>query len=295
MNIRQMLVNPNKYSIKCPYGMNATRIVVHNTANDASANNEVSYMINNNNQVSYHIAVDDVEAVQGLPLDRNGWHSGDGNGAGNRQGIAIEICYSKSGGDRFSRAEQNAAQVIAQLLKERGWGIGQVTKHQDYSNKYCPHRTLDMGWQRFLNMVQVALNGQPSPTPPPVEPVQPTPPPSSAISVGDTIRIRGLYIAKDVKVLYGYYQIRNDTLAGGMFDWVQNGIPEACEDITDANGNKRPDSDRVHIKTGDYFNFPGVFKAVSKATDRGVKFVKLDFNNNKNYQFWVVEERCYKV
>lgn len=154
MNARQMLVNPNKYNIKCPYGMTATRIVVHNTANDASANNEVRYMINNNNEVSFHYAVDDKEVVQGIPLNRNTWNAGDGNGPGNRQGISIEICYSLSGGDRFIKAEQNAAKLIAQLLKERGWGIDKVTKHQDYNGKYCPHRTLDMGWDRFLNMIK---------------------------------------------------------------------------------------------------------------------------------------------
>ena len=138
--------------------MNATRIVVHNTANDASARNEIQYMINNRNEVSYHYAVDDKEIVQGIPENRNAWHSGDGgNGVGNRQGIAIEICYSKSGGARFDAAEALAAKFIASKLKEKGWGIGQVTKHQDYSNKYCPHRTLDKGWQRFLNMIQAEL------------------------------------------------------------------------------------------------------------------------------------------
>lgn len=160
MEIIKNLVSTAKYSIKCPYAMTPTRIVVHNTANDASAKNEISYMITNSNQVSFHFAVDDKEIVQGIPLDRNAWHAGDGNGKGNREGIAIEICYSKSGGDRFIKAEQNAASFIAQLLKERGWGIDKVTKHQDYSGKYCPHRTLDMGWQRFLNMVQKELNGQ---------------------------------------------------------------------------------------------------------------------------------------
>lgn len=137
--------------------MNATRIVVHNTANDASANNEIKYMINNNMEVSYHIAVDDKEAVQGIPFNRNTWNAGDGQGKGNREGLSIEICYSKSGGDRFIQAEKNAAKLIAQLLKERGWGIDKVTKHQDYSKKYCPHRTLDMGWERFLNMIRAEL------------------------------------------------------------------------------------------------------------------------------------------
>lgn len=165
MEIRQMLVDPNKYNIKCPYHMNATRIVVHNTDNDASANNEIAYMIRNNYETSFHFAVDDKEVVQGLPLDRNGWHASDGNGKGNREGIAIEICYSMSGGDRFIQAERNACKLIAQLLKERGWGIDRVTKHQDYTNKYCPRRTLDMGWGRFLNMVREEMGQEPAPAP----------------------------------------------------------------------------------------------------------------------------------
>ena len=161
MNIVKMEMPQNMYSVKCPHTMTPTRIVVHNTANDASARNEINYMLSNNKQVSFHFAVDDQEDVQGIPLDRNAWHAGDGaNGTGNRQGIAVEICYSKSGGAKFEAAERNAAELIAQLLKERGWGIDKVTKHQDYSGKYCPHRTLDMGWQRFLDMVQGYLDGE---------------------------------------------------------------------------------------------------------------------------------------
>lgn len=159
MNVVKNIVSENKYSIKCPYLMNPNRIVVHNTANDASARNEISYMISNNNQTSFHYAVDDKEIVQGILENRNAWHASDGkNGKGNREGIAIEICYSKSGGDRFIQAEKNAVDLIADILKRYGWGIDKVTKHQDYTNKYCPHRTLDMGWQRFLNMIAEKLN-----------------------------------------------------------------------------------------------------------------------------------------
>lgn len=74
--------------------------------------------------------------------------------------IGIEICYSRSGGDRFIQAERLAAEYVAYLLKQYGWGIDRVKKHQDWSGKYCPHRTLDMGWQRFLNMVQEYLGGK---------------------------------------------------------------------------------------------------------------------------------------
>lgn len=158
MNIIKQIVPENKYGIKCPFGMNPTRIVVHNTANDATARNEIAYMTRNNYETSFHFAVDDKEVIQGLPLDRNGWHASDGNGKGNREGIAIEICYSKSGGDRFIKAEQNAVELIVYLLKKYNWGIDKVTKHQDYTNKYCPHRTLDLGWDRFINMIKDKLN-----------------------------------------------------------------------------------------------------------------------------------------
>lgn len=139
--------------------MDSEFIVVHNTYNDAPAKNEVSYMISNNNQVSFHYAIDDKEIVQGIPENRNAWHAGDGGkGKGNRKGLSIEICYSKSGGSRFIQAEKNAAKFIASKLVEKNWGIDKVKKHQDFSGKYCPHRTLDLGWQRFLNMVQAELD-----------------------------------------------------------------------------------------------------------------------------------------
>lgn len=159
MNIVKNLVLKSKYNIKCPYPMTATRFVVHETANDASARNEIAYMIRNNNTTSFHFAVDDKEVVQGIPLDRNAFHAGDGNGKGNREGIAVEICYSKSGGERWRKAVDNAARFIAEGLKERGWGIDKVTKHQDYSGKNCPHRILsDYGWTNFLNLVSAYMN-----------------------------------------------------------------------------------------------------------------------------------------
>lgn len=162
MQITKMLVPESKYPIKCPYKMNPEFIVIHNTANDASAMSEISYMIGNNNKVSYHCAIDNYRVVQGVPFNRNTWNAGDGgNGNGNRKGISLEICYSKSGGEDFEEAEKLAAEYIAYLLKQYNWGIDKVKKHQDFANKYCPHRTLDLGWQRFLDMVNSYLEVKP--------------------------------------------------------------------------------------------------------------------------------------
>lgn len=175
--IKQNLVASENYSIKCPHSMIAEFIVVHNTANDATAENEVAYMIGNKNQVSFHYAIDDKEVVQGVPITRNTWHAGDGNGEGNRKGISIEICYSKSGGTRFDQAEKNAAHFIATLLRERQWGIEKVKKHQDFRNKYCPHRTLDKGWNGFIQMIRSYLNDVPTVS-------------SQGFKVGEKVRVK---------------------------------------------------------------------------------------------------------
>ena len=158
ITITKNLVSEDKYGIKCPYTMNPVGITVHNTGNSASADNEIAYMISNDREVSYHIAVDEEHAVQGLPLNRNAWHCGDGNGKGNRKTIAVEICRSTSDDESlFDRAEENAAELIAALCKEYGWTTDDIYTHQHFNGKYCPHKTLDRGWERFLDMVREKL------------------------------------------------------------------------------------------------------------------------------------------
>lgn len=217
--LRQSLIDSSKYSLKCPYSMTPKGICIHNTANDASAENEIAYMKNNANSTSFHIAIDDKEAIQGLPLYRNGWHAGDGStGEGNRNYIGVEICYSLSGGPKFIAAEQLAAKEVAALLKRYGWTINNVKKHQDFSGKYCPHRTLDQGWQRFLNMIQAELNK-----------LNTKVPVSNSLKVGDLIQITGTNYATGQTIpewvkknTYTITQISGDkALISGIISWVK--------------------------------------------------------------------------
>lgn len=166
MELTKVTCPTNKIAIKCPYSMVPEGITIHNTANDASAMSEISYMLGNDLYVSFHLCVDDYRVVQGVEFNRNSFNAGDGaNGYGNRKTISIEICYSKSGGDRFIQAEKNAVQLIVYLMKLYGWGIDRIEDkrigmHQDRSGKYCPHRTLDMGRDRFINMIKTELANQ---------------------------------------------------------------------------------------------------------------------------------------
>lgn len=164
MQITNVICPESKYAIKCPDITEKDGICIHNTANDASAMSEISYMLGRPEKVSFHVAVDNYRVVTGLPFERSCYAAGDGRyGKGNAHKINIEICYSKSGGEQFEEAEDLCASYVAMLLKQYNWGIDRVKKHQDFANKYCPHRTLDLGWQRFLNKISEHLKIQTTP------------------------------------------------------------------------------------------------------------------------------------
>lgn len=168
--IIQRLIPQTRWPVLSPNPMpNPHWIVVHGTGNDATASNEIANMTNNNGRnstwgVSFHFAVDDREIIQGLPLDRHGWHASDGNtpNGGNRAGIAIEICFDRSGGPRYITAEQNTAALVAHLLRERNWGIDRVRTHQSFdpSRQNCPRQILNStgGFNRFLDLVRGFMN-----------------------------------------------------------------------------------------------------------------------------------------
>lgn len=174
LTIKQSLVDKSLYGYKCHYVMSPEFIVIHNagTNGNPSAENLNNAMKKNQEQKSWHFSVDENGAVQGLPINRNGWHAGDGgNGNGNRKGIAIEICrdmyddgsntYKLTKGtsdERFDKAKDNGALLAAIILNKYGWDISHVKKHQDFMDKYCPHHILNDGWDRFLELVQSHLD-----------------------------------------------------------------------------------------------------------------------------------------
>lgn len=300
MKIEEKYISSSLYSVKSPYSMAPQYITIHNTANDASADNEYTFMTRTNAKSStgWHIVVDDVKAIQAVPLNRNSFHAGDGaNGTGNRKSIGIEICYSKSGGARYIQAEENCVQLVASLLKKYGWGIDRVKKHQDWSGKYCPHRILaENRWETFKARINQALNGKtPSPTP------TPAPTPSKTFRKGDRVRINTAghfpyYVADDVQKKYGIWQVREDLNAGGetRFEWKDNGIPEKFVDIVNQYGKKVWNSDLIHIKKGNKFVFNRTFTISKTATDAGMKYYQLDAGLGDNYKFWVVGTYLYK-
>lgn len=155
MNIRKNLIDSSRYSLKCPYSMKVEYVTYHNTDNNASADAEVRNVKrpDNNDKVSFHVAVDEKEAVQVVPFNRNAWAAGDGNGSGNRKSIHVEICRNELGANNptFKKCEDNAVEVCAQLLKENGLGIDRLKPHKYWSGKNCPSTTNHKDFEKRVN------------------------------------------------------------------------------------------------------------------------------------------------
>lgn len=157
--MKQQIISETLWDLKCPYSMEPIYITIHNTANNASAAQEVAYLEKNTASTSCHIFVDETEAIQCLPLDRNAWHAGDGsNGTGNRCSIGVEICRSADyKTDRHHLAMLNAAEIVRQLMREYKIQLDHVVQHNHWSGKDCPHRIRSEGtWQTFLSLCAVS-------------------------------------------------------------------------------------------------------------------------------------------
>lgn len=163
MNIRKNLIDSSRYSLKCPYSMKVEYVTYHNTDNNASADAEVRNVkrSDNNAKVSFHVAVDEKEAVQVIPFDRNAFAAGDGkDGKGNRKSIHVEICRNELGANNpiFKKCEDNAVEVCAQLLKDNGLGIDRLKPHKYWSGKNCPSTTNHKAFERRVKDRLVKLN-----------------------------------------------------------------------------------------------------------------------------------------
>lgn len=140
-----------------------TSITIHNTGNPSStAKNERQWLTNPANALtaSFHIVIDELEAIEVIPLNEVAWHAGDGSkeGTGNRTSIGIEICESGN----YEQTLKNSIDLVAKMLHERKWGVNKLKRHYDWSGKNCP-RLMNKdgkwtGWTEYVNRVQAKLN-----------------------------------------------------------------------------------------------------------------------------------------
>lgn len=141
--------------------MDPEYLTIHSTGNlKSTAQNERDNLnrATNTSTTGFHIVVDELQAIECIPLNKVAYHAGDGaNGPGNSKSIGLEICES---GNRTKTIE-NVIEVTAKILNQYNWGIDKLKRHYDWSGKNCP-RILSANnwkeWEVFKTKVQAYLN-----------------------------------------------------------------------------------------------------------------------------------------
>lgn len=148
---------------------------VHTTGNtrpgaDAQAHANLQ-SLGNVRVASWHVQIDDTEAIQSYEDFRQCWHAGDGRGMGNTQTIGYELCVNSDGD--YVQMLKNAAERIAMDAAEYGWTRDDIYQHNEFSTwgKNCPRELRgtkdDISWAEFVDMIF----GHTAPKPkPPVKP-----------------------------------------------------------------------------------------------------------------------------
>ena len=175
VNLHQMLVPPGKAGRHVEFPMRAKYITIHSTQNPgATALQHATGMRNGafrghsqwnrTGYLTWHFTVDDVQAIQSLPLNIQGEHA-DHDGPGNKTSIGIEICEFGNRA-RQAAAIDRAARLAAHVMHEKGIALDHIVPHYHWpqvhfagNQKNCPIILLDGGkpgprWEAFLRRVK---------------------------------------------------------------------------------------------------------------------------------------------
>lgn len=158
MNIRQLLVSTaTARKVTNGTGNTKRKICIHETDNtragaDADAHSRLQAN-GNSRQASWHYQVDDKEAVQSFDHSYKCWAAGSTKG--NNEAIHVEICVNSNGD--YIKATENAARLVAKIMKDEKLTINDVVQHNYYSGKNCP-RIMRSGtkvsWSEFKKMIE---------------------------------------------------------------------------------------------------------------------------------------------
>lgn len=156
-----------------------TSITIHETANtnkgaDAQAHANLQSS-GNVRQASWHVQVDDREAIRSFSDDVRCWHAGRAA----QDSLSLEICVNSDGD--YDKALANAAEVVKIWRKEYGLGRADVVDHHHWTKKNCPTRLRASGdWEEFVAATDPSANNKP--------PVVSKPKPKARKSAADVAR-----------------------------------------------------------------------------------------------------------
>ena len=141
-------------------------VTMHNSGLvDVKANNfhrslKNQNALSNGRQASWTFTVDDIEIYQETKINWETWHAG--NSTGNKNSISIEMCMW-SDKEKQRKTYENAAALVAMLLKHYNLDLDDVKQHYDWSKKNCPQYLREgkhgYNWNWFKERVKAHLSG----------------------------------------------------------------------------------------------------------------------------------------
>lgn len=140
-------------------------ITMHNTGLvDVKANNfhrslKRENALTNGRKASWTFTVDDIEIYQETPMNWETWHAG--NSTGNKNSISIEMCQW-SDKEKQRKTYDNAARLVAKIMKQYKLSIDKVVQHNKWSGKNCPEylraKKYGYDWNWFISLVKKYYN-----------------------------------------------------------------------------------------------------------------------------------------
>lgn len=162
MKYRVMHIDKNVYK-RLGIKAKKTSITIHSTLNNAPAINERNNLNRKENTraASFHIAVDDKEAIECIPLDEIAYHAG--NKTGNWNSISIEMCEVKN----KDKVIENTKKIVLDLCIKNNFTTNDIVRHFDWKQrtdwrKPCPNLLKNnnwIEWAKFISDIRIQLEG----------------------------------------------------------------------------------------------------------------------------------------
>ena len=145
-------------------GLSPWMFAVHSTATPGATARNHRDLWSRGYDYAVHLVSDWHEAIHCVPYDRLCWQVGNGNATCE----GLEICEATNTAD-FRTGIDIAADVIAQRLRARGWGIDRMHPHKWFSQNWGGSDHTDpipyfsrfgYSWDQFTQLVQAKMNGE---------------------------------------------------------------------------------------------------------------------------------------
>ena len=136
---------------------------IHSTANPGATARNHRDLWSRGWDYAVHYVSDWSESIQCMETNRLAWQVGNGN----TTCIGIEICEATNQAD-FNRGIVIAAETVAQVLKQMGWGVDRIHPHIWFSQTYGGSDHTDptpyfakwgYSWDKFVALVRQKYNG----------------------------------------------------------------------------------------------------------------------------------------